>query len=104
GKLIKSLSSIQQAKALQREILDRVCVLLRPGGILVYSACSVEPEETTGIISGFCQEHPEFYQESVTPWVPAAGQSLITPMGHLCTAFQTLNMDGFFACRLKKSE
>ena len=104
GKLIKSLSAIQHAKALQREILDRVSNLLRPGGILVYSACSVEPEETTEIISGFCQEHPEFYQESVTPWVPAAGQSLITALGHLCTAFQTLNMDGFFACRLKKSE
>jgi 16S rRNA (cytosine967-C5)-methyltransferase len=104
GKLIKSLSTIQQAKTLQREILDRVCGLLRPGGILVYSACSIEPEETTEIISGFCQEHPEFYQESVTSWVPAAGQSLITALGHLCTAFQTLNMDGFFACRLKKSE
>ncbi|MEO8326448.1 MAG: 16S rRNA (cytosine(967)-C(5))-methyltransferase RsmB [Nitrospirota bacterium] len=104
GKLIKALSTIQHAQALQREILNRVRDLLRPGGILVYSACSVEPEETTEIISDFCQEHPEFYQESVTPWVPVAGQSLITDPGHLCTAFQTLNMDGFFACRLKKSE
>lgn len=104
GKFIKSLSTIQHAMVLQREILDRVSDLLRPGGILVYSACSVEPEETTEIISGFCQEHPEFYQESVTPWVPTAGQSLINELGHLCTAFQTLNMDGFFACRLKKSE
>ncbi|PJA79760.1 MAG: 16S rRNA (cytosine(967)-C(5))-methyltransferase RsmB [Nitrospirae bacterium CG_4_9_14_3_um_filter_51_5] len=104
GKLLKTLSTIQQAQAIQREILDRVCDLLRPGGILVYSACSIEPEETTEILSGFCQQHPEFYQESVTPWVPAAGQSLITDPGHLCTAFQTLNMDGFFACRLKKSE
>ncbi len=104
GKCIKTLSTIQHAQALQREILDRVSDLLRPGGILVYSACSVEPEETTEIISDFCQVHPEFYQESVTPWVPAAGQSLVTDLGHLCTAFQTLNMDGFFACRLKKSE
>ena len=104
GKLLKTPSTIQQAQALQREILNRVCDLLRPGGILVYSACSVEPEETTEILSGFCQQHPEFYQELVTPWVPAAGQSLITDLGHLCTAFQSLNMDGFFACRLKKSE
>ncbi|HBP88341.1 MAG TPA: 16S rRNA (cytosine(967)-C(5))-methyltransferase RsmB [Nitrospirales bacterium] len=104
GKLIKALSTIQHAQTLQREILGRVCDLLRPGGILVYSACSVEPEETTEILTDFCQKHPEFYQESVTPWVPAAGQSLITDPGHLCTAFQTLNMDGFFACRLKKAE
>jgi 16S rRNA (cytosine967-C5)-methyltransferase len=103
GKLLKGLSSIQQAQVLQGQILDRVCGLLRPGGILVYSACSIEPEETTEILSGFCQQHPEFHQEPVTPWVPAAGQSLITDHGHLCTAFQTFNMDGFFACRLIKS-
>lgn len=103
GKLLKTLSNIQQAQALQCRILDRVCDLLRPGGILVYSACSVEPEETTEIFSGFCQKHPEFHPEPVTPWVPATGQSLVTDHGHLCTAFQMFNMDGFFACRLKKS-
>jgi 16S rRNA (cytosine967-C5)-methyltransferase len=103
GKLLKTLSNIQQAHLLQRRILDQVCDLLSPGGILVYSACSVEPEETTEVISGFCQRHPEFHQESVTPWVPASGHTLITDHGHLCTAFQSFNMDGFFACRLKKS-
>jgi len=103
GKLLKGLSNIQQAQTLQRQILARVCDLLRPGGILVYSACSIEPEETTEILSGFCQQHPEFQQEPVTPWMPADGQSLITAHGHLCTAFQAFNMDGFFACRLKKS-
>ncbi|MEJ2229767.1 MAG: 16S rRNA (cytosine(967)-C(5))-methyltransferase RsmB [Nitrospirales bacterium] len=102
GKLWKGLSTIHQAQALQRRILDQVCDLLRPGGTLVYSACSIEPEETTEILSGFCQQHPEFHQEPVTPWVPATGQSLITDHGHLCTAFQAFNMDGFFACRLKK--
>jgi 16S rRNA (cytosine967-C5)-methyltransferase len=103
GKLLKAPSNIQLAQALQRQILDRVCALLRPGGILVYSACSIEPEETTEMLSGFCQQHPEFLHEPVTPWVPAPGQSLITDQGHLCTAFQTFNMDAFFACRLKKS-
>jgi 16S rRNA (cytosine967-C5)-methyltransferase len=102
GKLFKSLATIRHARLRQRQILDHACDLLRPGGTLVYSACSVEPEETTEIVSGFCQQHPEFQQESVTPWVPAAGQSLITEQGHLCTAFQAFNMDGFFACRLKK--
>jgi 16S rRNA (cytosine967-C5)-methyltransferase len=103
GKLLKAPSNIPQAQALQHRILDQVCDLLRPGGILVYSVCSIEPEETTEILSGFCQQHPEFHPEPVTPLVPASGQSLITDHGHLCTAFQSFNMDGFFACRLKKS-
>lgn len=102
GKLLKGPSTIQQAGTLQRRILDQVCDLLRPGGILVYSACSIEPEETSEILRGFCQQHPDFHHDPVTPWVPAAGESLITDQGHLCTAFQTFNMDGFFAGRLKK--
>ena len=104
GKLLKQFSAIEQSRHTQEQILDRICTLLRPGGILVYSACSIEPEETTGLISAFCQEHPEFQPESVIPWIPAAGRSLVTDDGHLCTAFQSFTMDGFFACRLKKSD
>jgi 16S rRNA (cytosine967-C5)-methyltransferase len=104
GKMLKQFSTIEQSSIIQRQILDHVCHLLRPGGILVYSACSIEPEETTEVVSAFCQEHPDFQPEPVTPWVPTAGLSLVTDHGHLCTAFQSFTMDGFFACRLKKSD
>ena len=104
GKMLKQFSTIEQSSIIQRQILDRVCQLLRPGGILVYSACSIEPEETTEVVSAFCQQHPDFQPEPVTPWVPTAGLSLVTDHGHLCTAFQSFTMDGFFACRLKKSD
>jgi 16S rRNA (cytosine967-C5)-methyltransferase len=104
GKILKQFSTIEQSSIMQKQILDRACQLLRPGGILVYSACSVEPEETTEVVSSFCQQHPDFQPEPVTPWVPTAGLTLVTDHGHLCTAFQSFTMDGFFACRLKKSE
>ena len=103
GKMLKHFSTIEQSRARQSKILDRVCHLLRPGGILVYSACSIEPEETTEVISAFCQKHPDFQPENVTSWVPSAGLSLVTDHGYLCTAFESFTMDGFFACRLKKS-
>ena len=104
GKILKLVSAITESGRLQQQILDRVCTLLRPGGILVYSACSIEPEETTEVISAFCQEHPEFQLEPVAPLMTTTGRSLVTDSGHLCTAFQSFNMDGFFACRLKKSD
>ncbi len=104
GKMLKHISAIEQSRRTQEEILDKTCTLLRPGGIIVYSACSIEPEETTEVISAFCQEHPDFQPEPVTPWVPATGHSLVTGHGHLSTGFQSFTMDGFFACRLRKSD
>jgi len=104
GKMLKQFSAIEQSHHIQKQILNCVCTLLRPGGILVYSACSIEPEETTEVVSAFCQEHPDFQPEPVTSWVPTTGLSLVTDQGHLCTAFQSFTMDGFFACRLKKSD
>ncbi len=104
GKMLKQFSTIEQSSIIQKQILDRVCHLLRPGGILVYSTCSIEPEETTEVVSAFCQQQPDFQPEPVTPWVPTAGLSLVTDHGYLRTAFQSFTMDGFFACRLKKSD
>lgn len=104
GKMLKQFSTIEHSHHMQRQILDHVCTLLRPGGTIVYSACSIEPEETTEVISAFCQEHPDFQREPVTPWVPPTGHSLVTDEGHLCTAIQSSTMDAFFACRLRKSE
>lgn len=100
AKMLKQPAIIKQCQVMQTQILDRVSNLLRPGGILVYSACSIEPEETTGVLSEFCHHHPEFRQESLARWVPAGGHDLLNQTGQLCTAGNQHNMDGFFACRL----
>ena len=104
GKLLKQFSMIEQFCQTQKQILHHISPLLRPGGILVYSACSIEPEETSDVISAFCREHPDFQSEPITPWMATAGLPLVTDHGYLCTAFQSFTMDGFFACRLKKSD
>src|SRR5690606_19113565 len=45
---------------LQRELLDSAAKLVRPGGILVYSTCSLEPEENEQQVERFLSTHPEF--------------------------------------------
>lgn len=45
---------------LQAEILDRAAPLVAPGGRLVYSTCSNEPEENLGQVEAFLARHPEF--------------------------------------------
>ena len=46
--------------ALQAEILDACAARVGPGGALVYSTCSNEPEENTGQVEAFAARHPEF--------------------------------------------
>ena len=45
---------------LQYELLEKGAELLKPNGQLVYSTCTVEPEENFGVISKFLEKHPEF--------------------------------------------
>ena len=88
----------------QNQILEHVWRLLRPGGVLVYSACSTEPEESIQVISRFCRAHPDFYHEASTPWLPPLGPSLVNQDGDLLTMGTPYPMDGFFAARLRKEE
>ncbi|MCK5804137.1 MAG: RsmB/NOP family class I SAM-dependent RNA methyltransferase, partial [Lentisphaeria bacterium] len=51
---------VRELVALQREILEGACAVVRHGGRLVYSTCSIEPEENGDQIQQFLKTHPEF--------------------------------------------
>ena len=68
----KEERSIATLAALQRELLERAAALTRPGGVLVYSVCSLEPEETDSIVESFLSSHPEFRREDARPFLPPA--------------------------------
>ena len=46
--------------AMQRAMLENAAALVRPGGVIVYSVCSLAPQEGEGVVRGFLAEHPEF--------------------------------------------
>jgi 16S rRNA (cytosine967-C5)-methyltransferase len=57
--------------ALQRALLYRTAALLKPGGCLVYSTCSLEPEENQGQVNAWLSDHPGFtLMESQTLFPP----------------------------------
>lgn len=99
----KTSTQLDRHAERQSGIMQRVSAYLRPGGVLVYSACSTEPEETTQVVSRFCQDHPEFCHESSTGWLPPHTHSLTNPDGDFLTSGFRYNMDGFFAARLRRT-
>jgi 16S rRNA (cytosine967-C5)-methyltransferase len=84
-------------------MLEQVSRLLRPGGRLVYSTCSTEPDENEDVIDQFCSRHAEFHQEPAGPWLPEAARDLLTVRGEFSTLFNVHSMDAFFAARLRKA-
>jgi 16S rRNA (cytosine967-C5)-methyltransferase len=84
--------------ALQSEILDAAAPLVRPDGVLVYSTCSLEPEENETQVSRFLDRHPAFER------APAAevDHSLLDADGQLVVLPQRDGMDGAFAARLRR--
>lgn len=98
----KDERALPRHQALQCQILEVVAPCLRPGGVLVYSTCSTEPEENEHVIERFCRAHAEFQRESVVSWLPPAAQGFVTEQGALSTVGNQFSMDGFYAARLRK--
>ena len=55
----------------QRELLAAAALCVRPGGRLVYSTCTTEPEENEEIVAAFLADHPTFAPEDMRPRLPA---------------------------------
>ncbi len=90
-----------RAAALQRELLDGVAGTLVPDGLLVYSTCSVEPEETEGVVAAFLADHPQFRLDDPRPALLQAAD-LVDDQGYLRTWPHCHGMDGFFVARLRR--
>ncbi len=91
---------IMKLVATQRAMLENAGRLLKPGGVLVYSTCTIEPEENEEMIAGFLEDHPEFHIDPAGQFVHP---DLVTPGGWIATFPHRHGMDGSFAVRLVKS-
>jgi 16S rRNA (cytosine967-C5)-methyltransferase len=81
------LGEIRRVRASQAELLRRAAGLLKPGGTLVYSTCSLEPEENGEVVDEFLGAHLEFKLErtrELLPFVEGVDGSYVARMARIC--------------------
>lgn len=91
---------IQELTQLQMQLINNAAALLKPGGVMVYCTCTIEPAENQQIVEQFLKQRPEFSIEPASRFVPSA---VTTPEGYILTLPHVHGMDGSFAARLRKS-
>ncbi|MFP4370226.1 MAG: 16S rRNA (cytosine(967)-C(5))-methyltransferase RsmB [Candidatus Kapaibacterium sp.] len=83
---------------LQKNIVRNAIKLIKPGGVLVYSTCTIEPEENTEMIKWILDSYPELTLDPAENFLPED----VCKDGFLQVFPHTHSMDGTFAARLKK--
>lgn len=80
----------------QRAILENSARYVRPGGVLIYSTCTILPEENEFLTDAFLKAHEEFaYEDFQLPTLDAAP-------GHLTLWPQRNGTDGFYISRMRR--
>ena len=92
-------NDIQELLALQDDLLDAAADLVKPGGLLVYSTCTIEPEENEQRIEAFLEHHDDFELDSAKGLLP---DEVVSDDGYLNTLPHRHRTDGAFAARLRR--
>ena len=91
-------ANINELASVQRRILLEAARVVRRGGRLVYSTCSVEREENEGVVAALLHSREDFRQVEATP----APAPLLLPSGAARTWPHRDDVDGFYVAALKK--
>ncbi len=95
----RDIDDIPKLVRLQSALLDNAAQLVKSGGVLVYSTCTIECEENLDQVKNFLGRHPEF---SIEPANGFVHPDLIGTDGSVQTFQHKHGMDGSFSIRLKK--
>ena len=112
---IKRPADIAALVIAQQKLLARAAELVKPGGVLVYCTCSLEPEEGSQIVRDFLAEEPKFRRRPIKAGEAQVSGDWLTPEGDLRTLPCHLadpdgadpdsamaGLDGFYAARLER--
>ncbi len=102
---------IKQMAGIQKQLLDTAFNILKPGGILVYSTCTLEPEENEGVIDNLLGRHDNAKLQKITLDIKTSPAILefegnnYNPEIKKCLRLwpQDNDTEGFFVAKIKKT-
>ena len=98
----KNRENIEELAKLQLEILNSAADILKDGGELVYSTCTITDKENTDNIEKFLKERKEFKVEKL--YIPENVSGDYDKLGGFCINYKEEIMDNFYIIKLKKGE
>jgi 16S rRNA (cytosine967-C5)-methyltransferase len=102
-KWARETKDVEGITALQKKLLQMVSRSVKPGGSLVYSTCTILPEENEAVVKGFLQENESFEPVDIAQFLPA-GLAEHAKGCMLQTYPNRDGIDGFFMARLRRKE
>ena len=98
----KNRENVEELVKLQLEILNSAADILKDGGELIYSTCTITDEENTNNIKKFLEERKEFKVEKL--YIPENVLGDYDNLGGFCINYKEEIMDNFYIIKLKKGE
>ena len=98
----KNRESVEELAKLQLEILNSAADILKDGGELIYSTCTITDEENTNNIEKFLKEREEFKVEKL--YIPENVSGDYDKLGGFCINYKEEIMDNFYIIKLVKGE
>ena len=99
----KDQTSIDSLCQIQDQLLEKAASLLKPGGRLIYSTCSLVYEENEYQVQSFLKKHSNFMIDPVKE-EEGVPKKLLTEEGYIRVWPQVYHTDGFFISRFIKSK
>ncbi|WP_089937058.1 RsmB/NOP family class I SAM-dependent RNA methyltransferase [Candidatus Entotheonella palauensis] len=97
----KTEADVQRLQAIQLALVNQLLPNLAPDGLLVYSVCSNEPEETHAVVQRVLHQHPELELHAIEPGYPQPWPVPSVTVGTLDLTPEQIGTEGVFVARFR---